>query len=105
MPAASDHATDDLFIAMAHPLRRRILRQMLYREAFVSPRELADALGKKLSGLSYHVTVLARCGAIELVETQPVRGSTQHFYRLASLARWALIALDDEAEQPDGRRL
>jgi DNA-binding transcriptional ArsR family regulator len=105
MPAASDPATDGLFIAMAHPLRRRILRQMLNREAGVSPRELAEALGKRLSGVSYHVTVLARCGAIELVETQPIRGSTQHFYRPVALARWALIALGDEAEKPDERRL
>jgi len=104
MPAASDPATDGLFIAMAHPLRRRILRQMLDREASVSPSELANALGRRLSGVSYHVIVLARCGAIELVETQTVRGSTQHFYRPAALSRWALIALGDETGKPDGRR-
>jgi len=104
MATASNPATNDLFFALAHPLRRRILRQMLDCEASVSPSGLAATLGKQLNRVSYHVAVLTHCGAIELVETKPVRGSTQHFYRPATLARWALIALGDETGQPDGRR-
>lgn len=105
MPAASKPATDDLFVAMAHPLRRRILRRMLEDGGGdVSPRELAEKLRQPLSRLSYHVKVLDRCGAVELAGTQPVRGSTQHFYRPAVIARWARIALDADAENPPRRR-
>lgn len=105
MPAASKPASDDLFVAMAHPLRRRILRKMLEDgTAEISPRELAEGLQQPLGRLSYHVNVLARRGAVELVGTQPVRGSTQHFYRPAAIARWALMALQADAERPQRRR-
>jgi DNA-binding transcriptional ArsR family regulator len=105
MPAASDPVTDDLFVAMAHPLRRRILRRMVDGGGDISPRELADSLDQPLSRLSYHVKILAKCGAVELVGTQPVRGSTQHFYRAVVEARWALMALRSKADrQGRGRR-
>ena len=42
--------------------------------------EARAAAGK----LSYHVRILAHCGAIELVRTEQVRGSNQHFYRRRS---------------------
>lgn len=103
MATASDTNRDDLFVAMAHPLRRRILRTMHASEGDVSPRELADRLEQPLSRLSYHVKVLERCGALELVDTQPVRGSTQHFYRSVVNADWALLALEADGE-PRGRR-
>lgn len=100
MATASDRNTDDLFVAMAHPLRRRILRTMHEGEGEgeLSPRELADGLEQPLSRLSYHVKVLSRCGALELVSTEQVRGSTQHFYRSVVDAAWALMALEASAE-------
>lgn len=104
MATASDTGMDDLFVAMAHPLRRRILRTM-QGGGDLSPRELADRLEQPLSRLSYHVKVLHRCGALELVDTQPVRGSTQHFYRSVVDADWALLALEADGEARDkGRR-
>ena len=104
MPAASEPETHDLFVAMAHPLRRRILRWMVDGTE-ISPRELANALAQPLSRLSYHVKVLAQCGAIELVGTKQVRGSTQHFYRSTVEAGWALMALAASSEPPSqGRR-
>jgi DNA-binding transcriptional ArsR family regulator len=105
MATASDPAANDLFVAMAHPLRRRILRAMHDGDGEVSPRELANHLSQPLSRLSYHVKVLSRCGALELVSTKQVRGSTQHFYRSLVEAAWALMALDASAEPPRrGRR-
>jgi DNA-binding transcriptional ArsR family regulator len=79
---------NDLLVALRHPLRREILRQMAGEEA-VSPREIATTLRKPLSNVSYHVRVLADRAAIALVRTQPVRGSMQHFYRTAIEAPWA----------------
>jgi hypothetical protein len=37
-----------------------------------------------LSNVSYHVRVLAGCGAITLDHTEQVRGSLQHFYLIDS---------------------
>jgi DNA-binding transcriptional ArsR family regulator len=87
--APSERSQDeDLLIALRHPLRRRILRTMADGEP-VSPRQLSTALRHPLSNVSYHVRVLAEHAAVTLVETQPVRGSEQHFYRCSVTAPWA----------------
>ncbi len=91
--AGSNPRARDLFDALGHPMRRQILRAMLDSPVEISPRELAAKLSKQLSALSYHVRVLAECGAVELVRTQQIRGTTQHFYRAVITANWALSAL------------
>src|SRR5882757_7941262 len=77
----SEGNTDDneLLIALRHPLRRQILRAMVEQDP-ISPRQISDELHEPLSNVSYHVRVLADCGAVTLVDTTPVRGSMQHFY-------------------------
>jgi DNA-binding transcriptional ArsR family regulator len=101
---------NDLLTALRHPLRRRILRRMDDDRA-ISPRELSRLLDEPLSNVSYHVRVLLDCSAVTLVETQPVRGSMQHFYCGAIDAPWARQVLgiseeEDEGpgEKPDGPR-
>lgn len=101
MAAASSSKTGDLFVALAHPLRRRILRKMIKDETEISPRDLALDLKEQLSRLSYHVRILAWCGAIELVRTDQVRGSMQHFYRVIVDARWARMALEATGDPPE----
>jgi DNA-binding transcriptional ArsR family regulator len=93
----------DLFNALGHPMRRRILREMLGTNGEISPRELAITLSEQLSALSYHVRVLAECGAIELVRTERIRGSTQHFYRPAVRSDWALAALESDQAPPGAK--
>jgi DNA-binding transcriptional ArsR family regulator len=87
---------NDLLIALRHPLRREILREMAVEEE-ISPREIAASLDQPLSNVSYHVRVLAECSAITPVRTKPVRGSMQHFYRSAIEAPWArhVLGLSD----------
>lgn len=91
---------NDLLAALRHPLRRRILRGMS-DEKSISPRELAAALGEPLSNVSYHVRVLAQCGAVQLVRTRPARGSMQHFYRRDVDEPWAreVLELDEEDDE------
>jgi DNA-binding transcriptional ArsR family regulator len=101
MATASSSKIGDLFTALAHPLRRRILRKMIEGEVEISPRDLALDLGEPLSRLSYHVRILAWCGAIELVRTEQVRGSTQHIYRVIVDARWARMALAATGDPPE----
>jgi DNA-binding transcriptional ArsR family regulator len=92
--------TNDLFIALAHPLRRRILREALADDSEISPRELASSLDQPLSRLSYHVRVLSGCGVLELVGTKQVRGSTQHFYLPVLDAPWVKLALEAREGPP-----
>jgi DNA-binding transcriptional ArsR family regulator len=106
MATGGGDTANDLFTALAHPLRRRILRRMIRSGGETSPRDLAADLDEPLSALSYHVRVLAECGAVRLVRTKQIRGSTQHFYRAAVRAQWARAALRTTEGRPrkSGRR-
>ena len=92
---AAGRSTQSLFVALGHPLRRQILREMEGRPP-ASPREVTDRLDETLSNVSYHFRVLARSGVLALAGTRPVRGSTEHFYRVSQLADWARAALGEE---------
>jgi DNA-binding transcriptional ArsR family regulator len=94
---------NDLLVALRHPLRRAILREMAGKKA-ISPRKLSVVLHKSLSSVSYHVGVLANHAAISLVDTKPARGSMQHFYRVTIEAPWArqLLGWDDKDDGPAG---
>ncbi|HET7508924.1 MAG TPA: helix-turn-helix domain-containing protein [Solirubrobacterales bacterium] len=66
--------------AMRHPLRSRMLR-LLVERGVMSPSELSAALEAELSNVSYHMHRLEELECAELVETRPVRGAVEHFYR------------------------
>ena len=104
MATGGGDKASDLFTALAHPLRRQILRKMLSASGEASPRDLAAGLDHPLSALSYHVRVLAECGAIKLIGTKKIRGSTQHFYRPAVKAQWARTALRATEGRPKKNR-
>jgi DNA-binding transcriptional ArsR family regulator len=82
-----------LFIALRHPLRREILRAMTGHEK-IAPVQVADLLGAPFSNIHYHFRVLSEHEAIELVDTQPVRGVTRYHYRMIITEPWALMVLD-----------
>jgi DNA-binding transcriptional ArsR family regulator len=87
--------TAELITALNHPSRRRILLALEEQE-FASPIELSKSLEEPISSVSYHVAVLAKCGAIELTRTQQVRGALEHFYSRVPLdgdAKWFQAAL------------
>jgi DNA-binding transcriptional ArsR family regulator len=105
-PEMGGEPTDDneLLIALRHPLRRQILRAMAVQDP-ISPRQISNELREPLSNVSYHVRVLADCGAVTLVDTEPVRGSMQHFYSTAIDEPWALAVLglsEDEVGSAGG---
>jgi predicted ArsR family transcriptional regulator len=69
--------------ATAHPLRVSILEILgIDGGRVLSPSDLSRELQIPLSNTNYHVTELAKSGLIELVRERPVRGATEHFYRL-----------------------
>lgn len=75
----------NLVAALSHPLRVRIL-EVLYSKVS-SPREIAEELDAKVGDVSYHVAKLRDLGALELVRTEPRRGTLKHFYR-ATIRSW-----------------
>jgi DNA-binding transcriptional ArsR family regulator len=79
--------------ALSHPLRRQILTA-LDSGRVASPAELAAELDVHLSNISYHFKTLVRLEAIELVDTQPVRGTIEHFYRSRLRPTEAVQALE-----------
>lgn len=72
---------ESLAAIVTHPLRRRIWYAMT--EHPISPRELSSQLLEPVNDVSYHMRRLRDLGIIELSGTRPVRGATQHFYRVA----------------------
>lgn len=74
-----------LMFLLGHPLRKRLLRLYLQADEMRSPKELTVPTDSPISSVSYHVRVLAEYEAIELVETQPRRGSVEHFYEATGL--------------------
>jgi len=86
-----------LLAILQHPLRRRLLRFYVEAEGALSPKELTLlADDPKIANVGYHVRVLAENGAVELVETQPRRGSVEHFYEATNLVDevpWGRAAL------------
>ncbi len=92
---AKESKLDRILLALSHPLRRRILRELVKRQASASilAREFEISLGV----VSYHLNrVLAkRCDALELVETIPRRGSIEKVYRLKT-ELWADLPKDSE---------
>jgi DNA-binding transcriptional ArsR family regulator len=95
----ASRSVQDLLVALGHPTRRRILREMNGGPP-ASPRELSERIDDSLSNVSYHFRVLADSGALKLVSTRPVRGSTQHFYGMTLKDDWvlALLAAEDGAD-------
>ena len=84
--------------AIGHPLRSQILEALNENEG--SPAELARRFGEGVNLVAYHVGVLKKAGAIELVRTEPRRGSIEHYYRATvrpafAEREWAKLSPDD----------
>lgn len=85
----------------SHPLRAQLLA--LLNEQPGSPHDLMERLAAQsevhsLNLIAYHVRVLQRYEAIQLVDTENVRGATKHIY---AANRKMLIDGDDWLELPD----
>ncbi len=65
--------------ALSHPLRVRILTELNRRDA--SPSEISLAWGKEVAGIAYHCRVLEKAGMVEVVKSEPIRGSVKHTFR------------------------
>lgn len=79
-PAAELATRDpDLLVAIAQPLRMRLLIEVMRRP--MTAAQLAEALQVPLTRLYYHLNLLEGHGAIKVVATRPVRGIEEKRYR------------------------
>ena len=96
--------------AIAHRVRRQILRVLAESDGPRSPMQISRQLGAGVSPIAYHVTILRRFGAIELAEEQMARGAVEHFYGskikddppIETLLEETRLA-DDDDEDEDGK--
>lgn len=75
-------ALDRILSALTHPVRRRILRELVNGPASASA--LSRTFKLDLGVVSYHLNrVLAKqCEVVELIDTVPRRGSVEKIYGL-----------------------
>jgi DNA-binding transcriptional ArsR family regulator len=83
--------------ALGNPLRWRMLEALNAGEA--SPAQLARRFGEPVNLVAYHMGILEKAGGVELVRTEPRRGSTEHYYRAIMRPtftdrEWARLPLD-----------
>lgn len=80
--ATKKQKNDAVVSALAHPLRREILRALEGEtNGGISPSQMAEQLGQPLPNLSYHIRMLVDSGVLKLVKTKPRRGAIEHFYK------------------------
>lgn len=72
----------ELIKALSHPIRVEILEKLQGRIA--SPVELSRELNESLGVIAYHAKTLIQCGCLELVCTEPRRGSREDFFGITS---------------------
>lgn len=65
--------------ALAHAMRVNIMAVASWR--LISPSEFAREMGVSLNKASYHFKRLVEFEVLELVRTEPVRGTVKHMYR------------------------
>lgn len=75
---------------------------MVLSSRVASPNELARELREPIGNVAYHVRCLVELGAIEMVDTKPVRGATEHFYR--AMERPMLTDAEMETLTPEERQ-
>ncbi len=82
-----------LVSALSHPLRVHIIDVL--SEASASPSDIARGVGLSVNYVAYHVKELEKLGYVELVKTEPRRGTVEHYYRV----RRRFLLDDSEWEQ------
>jgi hypothetical protein len=112
MPTASPprDIEPSLCSALKHPLRARIVE--VVNETAISPsrfvrlglvpEEFQGSYDQMVSNCSYHFKELAKEGCLEIVETVPRRGTTEHIYR--GVSRVFFSDADFEALTPEERK-
>lgn len=65
-----------------HPTRAAIMRVMRASEVRMSPSQLSEVLDEPIGNVAYHVKMLHEAKVLKRAGSRPVRGATEHFYRV-----------------------
>lgn len=87
--------------AIAHPLRRRILRQIAGEGAPLGPIQIGKTLGAPLGTVVYHAAVLRICGAVKPAGERPACGAVERFYEATTDNDPSIEALLEETRELD----
>lgn len=81
---------DALVSRVLHPVQVAIIEAALWIGLPLAPSDLARMLGGDitLQHAGYHVRALVDLEILELVDTEPVRGATKHYYVMAPGWTW-----------------
>jgi DNA-binding transcriptional ArsR family regulator len=82
------------YAALAHPLRRQILRPMLDGRE-IGAAEIAAELGEPLGRIAYHLRVLVKRDGLTVAAQKPPAPAR---YRWSSQARWARKMLGEDGQ-------
>lgn len=74
---------DAVSYAISHRIRVKILGYL--HEGSRSPSELAEQMNLPMSTVEHHIKELLASESIELARVEPVRNTTEHFYRAIEL--------------------
>lgn len=97
-PRLRQRVDQQLAHVVSHHVRVQALTVLAERTA--SPKEIAALLGENLNVVNHHVKELAKMGMVEIVDEQPRRGATEHFYRaiirpLLSSEEWDQLTIPE----------
>jgi|GEM_PF-1823217 len=66
--------------AIAHRIRRDILRALAASDGPRSPIQISRDSGAEINQIAYHAQILRDLGAMKLAEEHMARGAVEHFY-------------------------
>ncbi|MGH2941085.1 MAG: hypothetical protein ACRDPE_23545 [Solirubrobacterales bacterium] len=89
-----------LAVAVAHPVRTRCFA--ILGERVGSPADIARELFLDVNQVAYHIRQLCDWGLVEEVDSRPVRGAVEHFYKAVEFGE--LSAEEEETQFPAERR-
>jgi DNA-binding transcriptional ArsR family regulator len=95
-------ATENVRVALRHPVRREVLVRVVRQGRPVSAGDLAEQLGMPASNASYHARVLVQCGVLQLVDVRPDKGPIQYFYEPSALIEHPMIKAALESDDDEG---
>jgi hypothetical protein len=92
-----------LGLAVAHPVRRRILRSIAGEGEGRSPTQIARSLDLPVAVAVYQMTVLSKCRAVRPAGEEQAPGGAEHLYDAVLDGDSSLEALLEQTREADER--
>lgn len=90
-----------MVMAIAHPLRRRMLRMIVKHGEPLSPAQMAKEFGLPVGTITYHAKVLWLFEAVEPIRERQMHGAAEHLYEVTIENDPPLETLLEETREAD----